>query len=64
MIETGVFLFSILSAGLCFPVIRKYDHLEKFELATYFLLFGWGSFLFGLSLPRLTKVIGLAGLFR
>ncbi|TAN41027.1 MAG: hypothetical protein EPN25_05555 [Nitrospirae bacterium] len=62
MIETGVVLFSLLSAGLCFLVVKRYEQIEKSELTSYFLLFGWGSFLFGLSLTRLTTIIHLAGL--
>jgi len=64
MIETGIFLFSILSAGICFLVIRKYEKFDKSELTSYFLLFGWGSFLFGLSLMRLTAIVHFAGLVR
>ena len=64
MIETGILIFSILSGGLCFLVISKYDQIEKSELTSYLLLFGWGSFLFGLSLTRLTAVIHLVSMVR
>ena len=64
MIETGIVLFSILSAWLCFLVIRKYEKFEKSELTSYFLLFGWGSFLFGLSLTRLATIINLVAVAR
>ncbi|MBI5102902.1 MAG: hypothetical protein HZB33_13845 [Nitrospirae bacterium] len=61
MIEAGIIFFSVVSAVLCLLVIRKYERIEKSELTSYALLFGWGSFLFGLSLTRLAAVINLAG---
>ncbi len=59
MIGTGIVFFSIVSAVLCFVVIRIYEQLEKAELTSYLLLFVWGSFLFGLSLTRLTSMVQL-----
>jgi hypothetical protein len=64
MIETGIVFFSIISAVLCFLVIRKYEQLEKSELTSYLLIFVWGSFLFGLSLTRLTAMVQLVSLVR
>jgi hypothetical protein len=64
MIQAGIILFSIVSAMLCFLVIRKYEQLEKSELTSYLLLFVWGSFLFGLSLTRLTAMVQLVSLVR
>lgn len=64
MIGTGIVFFSIVSAMLCFLVIRKYEQLEKSELTSYLLLFVWGSFLFGLSLTRLTGIMQFVSLVR
>ncbi len=64
MIGAGIFFFSIVSAVLCFVVIRKYEQLEKSELTSYLLIFVWGSFLFGLSLTRLKAMIQLVSLAR
>ncbi|MGC2064476.1 MAG: hypothetical protein WA610_16020 [Thermodesulfovibrionales bacterium] len=57
MIGMGIAVFSIVSAMLSWLLLKRLERFEKAELASYILLIVWGSFLFGLSLTRLTDAV-------
>lgn len=49
----GVAVFSVCSILFSSFVIRKHDSLEKSELASYIMIFAWGSLLFGFLISRI-----------
>ena len=57
MIGMGIVIFSFVSAMFSWVLLKRFERFEKAELASYLLLIVWGSFLFGLSLTRLTDVV-------
>jgi hypothetical protein len=57
MIGMGIVIFSFISAMFSFLLLKRFERFEKAELASYLLLFVWGSFLFGLSLTRFTDLV-------
>lgn len=57
MIGAGIVIFSFISAMLSFALLKRFERIEKAELASYLLLTVWGSFLFGLSLTQLADAV-------
>ncbi len=48
----GVLIFSFFSIYASFMILRKYEALEKTELASYVALIAWGSLAFGIYISR------------
>ena len=51
----GVILFAVIIAIISLLIYRRYEKLERTELATYVVLIGWGSLFVGLMLSKCAK---------
>ena len=51
----GVLLFSVIVAIIIFLIFRRYEEMEKAQIATYVVLIAWGSLFWGLMLSKCAR---------
>jgi hypothetical protein len=51
----GMLAYSVVIILISAVISKRRDKMERSEIATYILLIGWGSLLYGLFLAKLAR---------
>jgi hypothetical protein len=54
-VVAGMLAFGVVMILISAVISKRRDKIERTELATYIVLIGWGSLLFGLFLAKLAR---------